>query len=157
MFLPHKATDALSGAFSQTSPPGQQTYSKCWLNDAARLVLILMREYIDYTPKELWCSWTKQVLSHRGGAIRLDKEEFIDLEIGFNTFFFKARRRYKFAARISSRTREKSPRMSDIEIPELLWQMVEGGNKSPGIWVCWNSYVMWGHKTQKGTVFLEKG
>lgn len=26
-------------------------------------------------------------------------------------------------------TREKSPRMSDIEIPELLWQMVEGRNK----------------------------
>lgn len=29
-------------------------------------------------------------------------------------------------------TREKSPRMSDIEIPELLWQMVEGGNKKLG-------------------------
>ena len=54
-------------------------------------------------------------------------------------------------------TREKSPRMSDIEIPELLWQMVEGRNKNSGIWVCWRSYVMRGHKTQKGTVFLEKG
>ena len=26
-------------------------------------------------------------------------------------------------------SREKSPRVSDIEIPELLWQMVEEGNK----------------------------
>lgn len=39
--------------------------------------------------------------------------------------------------------------MSDIEIPELLWQMVEEGIKA-GIWVCWHSYAE-GHETQKGT------
>lgn len=55
------------------------------------------------------------------------------MEIGFNTFFFffKPGDSTNLLLGFLAETREKSPRMSDIEIPKLLWQMVEGGNKKP--------------------------
>ena len=52
------------------------------------------------------------------------------MEIGFNFFFFeKPGDGTNLLLGFLAETREKSPRMSDIEIPELLWQMVEGRNK----------------------------